>query len=647
MKPSLSVLCCVLFFAGAAAQENRGLDSLLRLLPRAKQDTNLVQLYYDIGYQYSMNDYGNAIQYYQKAKKLSEELGYKKGLILYTAYYGNILKIKGDYDAALVLDKEAIRLSKELSDPIQIAKSYVNAGNVFHYRKQYDSTLYYYETAKKYAGNNPRLAAHIAYLMVPAYLDLGRKQEAIRQGEAALAYFRKAGDPSMLGQVLLNLGSAYDASGDTAKARALLNEALQIARDIGFDELRLHCLVSLINDYLWHNKGADPLLLKYAEEALPIARQQENMMGVALIYRGMGNHYKFRRDYETALTYLDSSLSVAKSNELLKERQEGLYSKGLLLTAMGKLEAGNALLNESAALEDSIVSSETREQVLALEKRFETEKKETQIKLQAAQIKQKNPFNYLLVASMVGLVLILVLLYRNYRHRQKIQQAKIEELETEKQLLAAQSLLKGQEDERSRLAKDLHDGLGGMLSGVKLQLGAMKGNIILTQENSALFNSALEKLDQSISEMRRVAHNMMPETLVRLGLEQALQEYCDGLSQQQEFTIHCVFSGMEKRLNHVKEVVIYRIVQELVNNAVKHSGATSILVQLMRHDEEHLQITVEDNGKGFIPEEAGHHSAGLRNISSRVKYLNGKMDIQSEPGKGTSVYIECELTAHG
>src|SRR5690606_6876594 len=128
--------------------------------------------------------------------------------------------------------------------------------------------------------------------------------------------------------------------------------------------------------------------------------------------------------------------------------------------------------------------------------------------------------------------------------RQKIQQAKIEELETEKQLLAAQSLLKGQEDERSRLAKDRHDGLGGMLSGVKLQLGAMKGNIILTQENSALFNSALEKLDQSISEMRRVAHNMMPETLVRLGLEQALQEYCDGLSQQQEFTIHCVFSGM-------------------------------------------------------------------------------------------------------
>lgn len=185
------------------------------------------------------------------------------------------------------------------------------------------------------------------------------------------------------------------------------------------------------------------------------------------------------------------------------------------------------------------------------------------------------------------------------------------------------------------------------MSGVKLQLGAMKGNLILTEENGTAFNRVLNNLEESIAEMRRVAHNMMPETLLKFGLPQALQDYSNGLSQQQDFTIRCEFIGMEKRLDNSTEVVIYRIVQELLNNAVKHSGATAILVQIMRHDEERLNITVEDNGKGFDPNVAGESTAGLRNIRSRVKYLNGKIDIQSEPGNGASIYIECEIKPYG
>lgn len=643
MMRFIAILIAVSLYAGAFAQQNRVRDSILSLLPQAKKDTNLIMLYYDIGYQYSMNDHAQAIQYYQKAKALSENLQYTKGLILYASYYGNILKMKGEYDSALVLDKKAIHLAHQLKDNAQIAKSYINTGNVFNYRNQHDSTLYYYEMAKKYASNNPRLSAHISYLMVGVYLDLGRKQEAVKQGESALAYFRKAGEPAMLGQVLLNLGSAYESSGNTSKARSLLSEALQISRDIGFDELRLHCLVSLMNDYLWHNKGADPRLLEYAEEALPIAQRQNNTMGITLIYRGIGNHYKFKQDYDQALKYLDSSLNIATAHKLTKEQQEALYSKGLLLTAMGQLEAGNALLNEAAVLEDSLVNNDIREQVLMVEKRFETEKKENHIKLQEAKINQKNLFNYILIGSIISLMLILLLFYRNYKHRQKIQKAKIEELETEKQLLAVQSLLKGQEDERSRLAKDLHDGLGGMLSGVKLQLGAMKGNLILTEENVELFNNALNKLDQSISEMRRVAHNMMPEALLQLGLEQALQDFCNNISSSGIFTINTEFYGLEHRLPAATEITVYRIVQELVNNAVKHSHAKDILVQVLRRKHS-LNITVEDNGIGFdVSNWQEKTTAGLQNIHTRVHSLGGNIDIKSSPGAGTSIYIECTI----
>ena len=226
-----------------------------------------------------------------------------------------------------------------------------------------------------------------------------------------------------------------------------------------------------------------------------------------------------------------------------------------------------------------------------------------------------------------------------------MQQQQIAELEKEKLLLATQSILKGQEEERSRMAKDLHDGLGGLLSGVKLQLGAMKGNLILSEEHARVFNNALGKLDESISEMRRVAHNMMPEALMKLGLQQALQDYCDGLSEGQSFKINTEFHGLEQRMTPSTEVVVYRIVQELLNNAVKHSGATVILAQVMRQ-ENGLSITVEDNGRGFNKEEV-IQGAGLKNIRSRVDYLQGQLDIQSVPGKGTSVHIECTIEMHG
>jgi len=135
----------------------------------------------------------------------------------------------------------------------------------------------------------------------------------------------------------------------------------------------------------------------------------------------------------------------------------------------------------------------------------------------------------------------------------------------------------------------------------------------------------------------------MPEALLNLGLSQALQDYCDGLSESQQFVINCQLYGLDRRMSPSSEVVIYRIVQELLNNAVKHAGATTILAQVMRQDSR-LTITVEDNGKGFDKEQVdAMKTAGLRNIQSRVHYLRGQMDIQSAPGRGTSVHIECTI----
>lgn len=133
-------------------------------------------------------------------------------------------------------------------------------------------------------------------------------------------------------------------------------------------------------------------------------------------------------------------------------------------------------------------------------------------KIQQLQIQNKNAINYVLGGGLLGLITIVVLGYRNYHQKQKLQKQRISELEKEQRLSAAQAVLKGEEQERARLAKDLHDGLSGMLSGIKYSLQDMKGNLIMTEENRQVFERSIDMLDSSIQEMRRVAHNMMPET---------------------------------------------------------------------------------------------------------------------------------------
>ncbi|MEO8769714.1 MAG: sensor histidine kinase [Ferruginibacter sp.] len=212
--------------------------------------------------------------------------------------------------------------------------------------------------------------------------------------------------------------------------------------------------------------------------------------------------------------------------------------------------------------------------------------------------------------------------------------------ENEKQLLALNSILQGQQEERSRLAKDLHDGLGGMLSGIKLNLSSMKGNIVINEKDALLFNKSLLQLDNAIAEMRRVAHNMMPEALLKFGISDAIRDFCDGINESNSVKMKYQGINFTEPLEKSTEVILYRMVQELSNNAIKHAHANTIFIQIAQH-ELGITLTVEDDGKGFNMNDGNiKNGNGFKNIQSRVDYLKGSWDIKSEPGKGTSINIE-------
>ena len=215
------------------------------------------------------------------------------------------------------------------------------------------------------------------------------------------------------------------------------------------------------------------------------------------------------------------------------------------------------------------------------------------------------------------------------------------QLHQEKKIDATQNMIQGEEQERTRLARDLHDGLGGMLTGVKFQLNSIKGNVILSEENAGTFTKSISQIDNAIVEMRRVAHNMMPEALLKFGLDETLKSYCDSVSQSSELAVSYQSFGMEVRLEQTNEIVLYRIVQELLNNTIKHAKATKSNIQLTRN-ENLISLTVEDNGKGFDVNDVKKNGIGLSNINHRVEYLSGKIDVQSD-NKGTSTHIEFEI----
>jgi signal transduction histidine kinase len=377
--------------------------------------------------------------------------------------------------------------------------------------------------------------------------------------------------------------------------------------------------------------------------------------GMAAAYFGMSAGHFMRKDFPAAQRYLAEARRIGETHRL----QHKLLYVYKLQSALELLDGDMAAFRKMDQQRDSVERLLINESVLRntqeLEVRYQSRQQAARIvrlshekQIQTLSLRQKTLLNYVFLGTIASLLGLGYSFYRNAvskqiiaRHAYQLQARRIRELEQERQLIAADAILKGEERERSRLARDLHDGLGGMLSGIKLSLTHMAGNMLLSEANALSFTRTLTQLDHSIQELRRVAHSMMPENLLRFGLREVLRDYCETLERSARIPIRFQAFGPQERLEQTTEIILYRIVQELLTNVVRHAGATEVLVQLM-HAGEHVTLTVEDNGKGFDPRCTGK-GIGLGNVLSRVDYLNGHTDIVASPEAGTSVNIQIPL----
>lgn len=533
-------------------------------------------------------------------KNNDKEAIIQKATIIHT--YANIYHQKQEYDSALTKYLEAIALFTQVKEENKIFFSFYNISGIYNLMEDTAKAMFYAKETERMAktstDSNYRMRSLIA--MTEAYA--GKKEY-----DSVFTYSQRGIDLSTAMNNVFGVGKFYTLLGTYYVQKT---QQYDTAISCFKEALRLYNSI-----YIWYD--------------------------IALVKQLLGNAYLKKGDYTNAVLYLKEADEIALQMKLDQVRLLTLNDLVIAEEKKGNISASFLYLKQYITVKDSVQARNNRKLVNELETKYQTQKKELMLSALEKDVRQKRLWIYVFAGTAISLLVISVLSYRTYQQKQKIQQQQIDRLEHEKQLLATEAVLKGQEEERTRLAKDLHDGLGGMLSGIRHSFTNIKENLVLTEENASAYERSMTMLDSSIKELRTVAHNLMPESLVRFGLDTALRDFCESITGSGKLKVSYHSFGTEQlHLEKTTEITLYRIIQELLNNSMKHAQATEAIVQLQKEDQL-LTVTVEDNGKGFETNLLETSKGiGWSNIKNRVEYLKGTVTIASEPGKGTGVTIE-------
>lgn len=638
--PKVFVLLFLLSYLGFA-QTGPNKDSLLRALTVAKEDTNRVNLLYAISEVYKTNDPVKAKRFVRMAGELSESLGFKRGRAKFFKSMMYIHAHLSENDSAIIYGNQLYDYAAEIKDSLTMGIALINLGERYNLSSDYEQGLQYSLRGLKLLegkGYGARIEAVVYGCVQVNYLVLKQYSKSIEYGKKAEQIERQHPEFD-LATTQINLGNAYAELGRFKESEDVYLEALESVQKNN-DKSKEAMIYQGLTD-LAQKQNHIPAIKHYAEKGLKLGEELGDHFAIMASKQGLAIYYLYEKKYDLAERYASEALELSGQKQFNESKAIILLTLSNISFAANNIAKGYYYQDESRNISDSIFTESIAKKDAELRVEYETEKKETQIKLQQAQLKQKNTLNSILIGGTAALLIISLLGFRNYKNKQRIQQQRITELETEKKLTATEAIIKGEEQERARMAKDLHDGLGGMLSGIKHSLSHMKENLIMTPENALAFEHSLTMLDSSISEMRRVAHNMMPESLSKFGLDAAVKDFCHQVSLSGIIRVSYQSIGLAgKDIGQSLSITIYRIVQELLNNSVKHASAKQAMIQIALEGTQ-LSVTVEDDGQGFdVGQLKSATGIGWKNISSRLSYHNGKLDVQSSREKGTSVYIE-------
>ncbi|UZR94923.1 tetratricopeptide repeat-containing sensor histidine kinase [Chondrinema litorale] len=646
----LVVVFCALFFGNykrIQAQDN--IDSLKNVIANHPDDTSKIGLYHDlIKLLLKANKQSDMLKMAEEGLALSQKLEYPHGIIKMTLSNALALDISGNPDKAIALYNKGLKLAKKENDKALEARFYLDMGVSYYFAGDLDLSLKHYLLAYD-------LSEHLGKSYLSRLLNnigvVYRIQEKYDRAVEiyAKSYELKQGLKDSLGMAtsLMNIGLVYYRMEEKQdKAIDYIEQSKQLYRELNRPDEVASCNTSLAVVYL--DQDNIPKAKEELKKAWAFYEENVSEEYSAATLSQLADIATKENDYVLAEDYLVKALELVTRFGQKKNQKEILYALGDIKNHLGKEEEAYSFLKRAYALNDTLNESARLEAMEEMQAKFDVKEKENELEISELKLSERTLERdiFLLGAAAFAIFAFTMFFFLRNRIRsnkkialqtEKIQSQTIIELQQQNKLLALNSMIEGQEAERLRIAKDLHDSLGGLLSTVKAHFTSIRDEV-KELETLTITEKTNDLIDVACVEVRRISHNMIPHALSISGLPSALEDIAESLVTE-GYKVDLDILDFPDNINVTKQAMIYRLVQEAISNIRKYALAKTIFIQLFNTGKG-LGLIIEDDGIGFDYEKAiASGGLGLQSINSRVEFLDGEIDWDTSPERGTTITI--------
>ncbi|HUR30832.1 MAG TPA: sensor histidine kinase [Saprospiraceae bacterium] len=632
------IAACCIYFIGLSSVSNAQAISGIK--------KEAVQALLDSADIYRLKAPARALQY---SMEILSQVPVEGNEIIYTRallYASNSQKMLSQKEDALKYASQAIAIAHKVADPELLLRSYFQKASIFGQEDNIDSALVYYQHVISFhrAGLDPYYASGAYSFIGEIYNSIGNLQKA---EEYLLKGYRLANTDEYSKMFALSPVIQYYASHDNPKYLTYLDT---LANSDFYKKASPASFMAHFESFLALDESSDERKEKTLSEVYTYSITHSsltNQIGYGFkLYDHLDKLKRYDEAHHLLLELRQKAIEV-KNGYQLSTIAHSLYENS---KSRGELDSALIYLEQHSHLRDSLLSDENTDRISELNIKFESAQKDHEIAQQKARILQERRdrnFFIILAFLLSALAILVYVFFRNRARTLKriaqtekvIHRQDTERLQKENEVAQLTATLESQEKERNRIARDLHDGIGSMMSGISSQIEFLHSQPVFENSGHSQLAQLRELVKDATSELRRTSYELMPAKLLRLGLEPAISDICLNLLIKNGIQPSLEINADLTTLNPEQQLTLYRIIQELFNNIVKHSEAKQVLIQFNQYYNE-ISLVVEDDGKGFnVANQKLNGGLGLGSLVSRVNLLKGFLDIASMPGEGTTVTV--------
>lgn len=617
--------------------QNNNMDSLKTVLAHQSNQKSRIKPLLDLCWEYRFINADTARNYGLKALAISQELGLPDYEVEALHNLGVTHEAQGNYLEALGFEQKALVLRKALGDESKTANTLNNIGIIYDEQGDFKKAIAYYLDARKIYEklNDDGKIAMVIINMAIVFKSQKEYPRVIASYQEALKIYVRLNNKFGIAACHANLGSVYNYLPNYDSA---LHYSLIATAEFEAQNVQQFLPTTLCNAGMaYHKLGDRDLSKEYLLRAQKLNEQYDNKKELAFVMVYLADVYREEGQLTQAEKLATEALAIAQRINALKEVMDARVSLSEIKAAQNNFQAAYKEFRESTIVKDTLYQQEKTRQMAELQTQYETVKKANEILL----LKQENEIkdsriNQSLLAIFLLLAILGALVGLGYFWSNRLKLKQQAELQTTRATLREgqlKAVIGSQEEERKRFAADLHDGFGQMISALRLSLSR---EVV----EKPTVDHALSVLNDMNVEIRNIAFNLMPQVLVKSGLQEALKEFAARINRSGGITISVQTYDLDKEMSNEHSIALYRICQEWVNNVIKYSGANQISIQLVQHPQE-LILTIEDNGQGFeIESLTSGQGNGWKNINSRLHMIRGSIEIDTQKErKGTTMFV--------